>query len=85
MQGLLARLPALVAMLEGGGTNGALTPNAQATPYGCLAPPLGQARLKAVELVYALLLLGDPAGEQGALPGQAASMLSGAPCLQPWA
>ena len=41
---------------------------AQATPYGWLSPPLGQARLKAVELVYSLLLLSDPAAEEGAQP-----------------
>ena len=66
-QGLVARLPALVCMLEGGG-DGALSPAPQATPYSRLATPLGQARLKAVELVYSLLLLSDPAAEQGAAP-----------------
>ena len=39
----------------------------QDTPYGLLLPPLGQARLKAVEVLYSILSLSDPAAEQGAL------------------
>ena len=39
----------------------------QDTPYGLLSPPLGQARLKAVEVLYSILSLSDPAAEQGAL------------------
>ena len=39
----------------------------QDTPYGLLSPPLGQARLKAVEVLYSILSLADPAAEQGAL------------------
>lgn len=35
------------------------------TPFGLLAPPLGTARLKAVELVAALVHTGDPVAEQG--------------------
>jgi serine/threonine-protein phosphatase 6 regulatory subunit 3 len=35
----------------------------QETPYGLLAPPLGRARLKAIELLAALLRVGDEAAD----------------------
>jgi serine/threonine-protein phosphatase 6 regulatory subunit 3 len=60
------QLPQLVELLEGnrnsGCTNG---PLAQETPFGKLAPPLGLARLKAVEVIYALLNQSDPVAEEG--------------------
>ncbi len=61
-QGILGHLGRLVAMLEAGAGGAA----AQETPFGLLAPPLGPARLKAVEVVAALLRLGSPSAEQGA-------------------
>lgn len=63
-QGVLGHLGRLVEMLEQGVGN----PPAQETPFGLLEPPLGTARLKAVELVATLLRLGNPAAEQGARP-----------------
>ena len=36
----------------------------QLTPYGALTPPLGFPRLKAVELIAALLQLGDPLADE---------------------
>lgn len=77
-QGLLKQLPHLVDVLDGkhtttasssgsstgagGKTNGMI---AQETPFGQLAPPLGSARLKAVEVIYALLNQSDAAAEEG--------------------
>jgi serine/threonine-protein phosphatase 6 regulatory subunit 3 len=61
---MLAYLPELVAFLRArrdGGDD--LT---QETPYGLLAPPLGRARLKVVELLAVLLQVGDEAAD-GAL------------------
>lgn len=60
-QGVLGHLERLVVMLEEG-VGGAV---AQETPFGMLAPPLGTARLKAVEVVAALLRMGSPSAEQG--------------------
>lgn len=60
-QGVLGHLGRLVVMLEEG-VGGAV---AQETPFGMLAPPLGTARLKAVEVVAALLRMGSPSAEQG--------------------
>lgn len=65
VQGMVKQLPRLVGLLEGGlgGEEG----TAQETPFGRLAPPLGSARLKAVEAIYALLAMGDPAAEEGVM------------------
>jgi len=54
---MLAYLPQLVAFLAAGQEGGAT----QETPYGLLAPPLGRARLKVVELLAVLLQVGDEA------------------------
>ncbi|KAF8069431.1 DHC1 [Scenedesmus sp. PABB004] len=61
---MLAYLPALLDALRSPGDPGAL----QETPYGVLAPPLGRARLRIVELLAALLRVGDD-GVDGALIG----------------
>lgn len=52
MQGVVKQLPRLVGLLEEGpgGEGGTL----QETPFGQLAPPLGSARLKAVEVILLL-------------------------------
>ncbi|KAK9834883.1 hypothetical protein WJX81_006337 [Elliptochloris bilobata] len=61
VQGVLGHLGRLVEMLE----QGVGGPTAQETPFGLLEPPLGTARLKAVEVVAALLRLGSTSAEQG--------------------
>ncbi len=69
----MKQLPHLVELLDGqhssssgssggGLSNGAL---AQETPFGQLAPPLGSGRLKAVEVIYALLNQSNPVAEEG--------------------
>ena len=63
---MLGHLGRLVEMLEQGVGN----PPAQETPFGLLEPPLGTARLKAVELVATLLRLGSLSAEQGTRPLQ---------------
>ncbi|BDA44664.1 Serine/threonine-protein phosphatase 6 regulatory subunit at N-terminal half [Coccomyxa sp. Obi] len=65
VQGMVKQLPRLVGLLEGGATGGSGEQQAQETPFGQLSPPLGSARLKAVEVIYALLALGDTAAEVG--------------------
>lgn len=52
VQGVVKQLPRLVGLLEEGpgGEGGTL----QETPFGQLAPPLGSARLKAVEVILLL-------------------------------
>ncbi len=54
-----------------------LLPPALETPYGMLTPPLGRARLKAVELLAVLLRSGSPAVEAGVMQTGAVSA-----CLQ---
>ncbi|KAI8474021.1 MAG: SIT4 phosphatase-associated protein-domain-containing protein [Monoraphidium minutum] len=61
MGAMLAYLPALVSFLASQDADAT-----QETPYGLLAPPLGRARLKVVELLAVLLHVGDEAVE-GAL------------------
>ena len=61
---MLGHLGRLVEMQEQGVGN----PPAQETPFGLLEPPLGTARLKAVELVATLLRLGNLSAEQGTRP-----------------
>ena len=71
---MLGHLGRLVEMLEQGVGN----PPAQETPFGLLEPPLGTARLKAVELVATLLRLGNLSAEQGArssMPGRRSECL----------
>lgn len=46
----MKQLPRLVGLLEGGATGGPGEQQAQETPFGQLSPPLGSARLKAVEV-----------------------------------
>ncbi len=66
-QGVLGKLPQLAQLLDPGRMEGPDLSAPQDTPYGLLSPPLGQARLKAVEVLYSILSLSDPAAEQGAL------------------
>lgn len=49
-QGMVKQLPRLVGLLEGGATGGSGEQQAQETTFGQLSPPLGSARLKAVEV-----------------------------------
>ena len=65
--GVVARLPALVALLD------AAPAAAQETPYGVLAPPLGLTRIKAVALLVALLRTGRGAAVEGVVNAGAVS------------
>ena len=56
----------------------------QDTPYGLLLPPLGQARLKAVEVLYSILSLSDPAAEQGALLSMQRLNAEWLRCVRQW-
>ena len=64
-QGVVGKLPELVELLDVDRAEGPDLTAPQDTPYGMLSPPLGQARLKAVEVLYSILGLSDPAAEQG--------------------
>jgi hypothetical protein len=75
VQGVLGKLPELTQLLDAERTEGPDLTAPRATPYGTLSPPLGQARLKAVEVLYSILGLSDPAAEQGVAP--ATLMLAG--------
>lgn len=57
---VVAHLPSLVALLQHQDPNTTID-----TTYGQLAPPLGRAKLKVVELLSALLRSGDPVAERG--------------------
>lgn len=67
---MLGKLPELAELLDSERAEGPDLRAPQDTPYGLLSPPLGQARLKAVEVLYSILGLSDPAAEQGALTSQ---------------
>ena len=58
---MVKHLGRLKDILEGSGAAG----KKMLTPFGVLAPPLGTARLKAVEVVSALLLTCNPVAEAG--------------------
>ncbi len=64
-QGVVGKLPELAELLDADRVEGPDLTAPQDTPYGMLSPPLGQARLKAVEVLYSILGLSDPAAEQG--------------------
>jgi len=61
VQEMIAHLPHLRRIMEGGSLEG----RESLTQFGVLAPPLGTARLKAVEVVAALLMTGAPAAVAG--------------------
>ena len=61
----MGKLPQLAELLDADRAEGPDLSAPQDTPYGLLSPPLGQARLKAVEVLYSILGLSDPAAEQG--------------------
>ena len=65
LQGVVEKLPQLAELLDADRAEGPDLTAPQDTPYGLLSPPLGQARLKAVEVLYSILGLSDPAAEQG--------------------
>ena len=65
VQGVVGKLPELAELLDADRTEGPDLIAPQDTPYGILSPPLGQARLKAVEVLYSILGLSDPAAERG--------------------
>jgi hypothetical protein len=67
-QGVVGKLPELAELLDADRTEGPDLTAPQDTPYGTLSPPLGQARLKAVEVLYSILGLSDPTAEQGVAP-----------------
>ncbi len=57
---IINHLPSLVTLLQQPDNGATLE-----TPYGLLAPPLGRARLKVVELMAVLLRSGDVVAERG--------------------
>ena len=63
---MVGKLPELAGLLDADRAEGPDLSAPQDTPYGVLSPPLGQARLKAVEVLYSILGLSDQAAEQGA-------------------
>ena len=63
-QEMIAHLPHLRKIMEGASMEG----KESLTQFGLLAPPLGTARLKAVEVVAALLMTRAPQADAGLPP-----------------
>jgi serine/threonine-protein phosphatase 6 regulatory subunit 3 len=64
---MLEFVPQLVELLQAPADTGAT----QETPYGLLTPPLGRARLKAVELLAALLRVGEGPADEALITSKA--------------
>ena len=62
---MVGKLPELAELLDADRAEGPDLSAPQDTPYGVLSPPLAPARLKALEVLYSILGLSDPAAEQG--------------------